>query len=576
MSEAPNLDTPCPAEGADPDTPCCTYAYSLRIADLKNFINESRIVDVTEYGNVVFTFDSPTKHQFYSADEIDEEVGIYTSEVLNGSNALVSWKSITWVVTEPTGTFVALQIRSGVTQDETEDAEWTPNLVQGADGLVAIEHITDQYIQFRAVLTSRTRDISPTLTSVTIRNLTTQASHFFTTNFIMPSRVIKGELTANTFIPVSADIVFGINTKNSVDFGDYQIIEPNRLFTSSQGQFGENFRIGVKMLSPGIPQLTTTNAPGDPYDAATFTCNVSFSYENTDVTSNNFHFRVQFFNDPFRTQLIHTFFSGNDQTGWSHGSGDSTFPSTGVAIAPSASRIISFEPLERIEANQRWYVTVSSWDGAFFETVLDDRSYICSTCNITNDPNLVSEYYRTGLPASLTSVPQFSSFTPDFTLLENNVSFAETFADWVTSKGQTLSGYTENFAARFHGKIQAPTDGSYTFQTQSSDGIILFIDSDEVINNDNTGGSQIVTGSVFLSEGFHDIDLHYFEATGGAELILRWITPGESTAVVVPPQRLFHAVASEYCDDSDSPILYNFAVLFELENGETVKINLDT
>lgn len=580
LSAAPTTDVVCPADGlSDTDrlaTTCCTYAYSLKITDLVNFINESRIIDITDTGDVVFTYNSPTKHQFYSGEEIDEETGIYTSEVLNGSNELVSWKTLTWIATEPTGTSVDLQIRSGATQNAAEAADWTPDLVQDVDGFVSIEHITDQYLQFRVILKSQTRNISPTLTSVTLRNLTTQASHFFTTNFIMPSRVTKGLLTANTFIPVSADIIFGMNTKNSVDFGDYQIIEPNRLFTSAQGQFGEDFRIGVKLLSPGIPQLSATTTADDPYDVSTFVCTVSFSYQNADVASNDFHFRVQFYNDPFRTQLIHTFYSGNDQTGWSHGLGSNTFPASGVTIASSASRTIQFEPLDAVESNQRWYVTVSAWDGSMFETVLNDRSYICSACNITNDTNLISEYYKTGLPAALTAVPRFSSFTPDFTLLETDISFASTNIDWVTSKGQTLSGFTDNFAARFHGKIQAPTAGSYTFKIQSSDGIVLFIDSEQVINNDNTGGSEIVSGSVFLSEGFHDIDLHYFEATGAAELILRWITPGESTAVVVPSQRLFHAVASEYCDDSNSPILYNFAILFELENGETVKINLDT
>jgi len=580
VSAAPNTDNVCPDPNlSDEDralAQCCTFAYSLKISDLKNFINESRIVDVTEYGDIIFTFDSPTKHQFYSADEIDEEIGIYTSEVLNGSNELVSWKTITWISVEPTGTFVDVQVRSGATKSDTELAEWSADIVKGVDDLVSLEHITDQYLQFRVILKSQSRDLSPTLTSVTIRNLTTQASHFFTTNFIMPSRVIKGLLTTNTFIPVSADIVFGINTKNSIDFGDYQIIEPNRLFTSSQGQFGEDFRIGVKMLSPGIPQLSSTNAPGDPYDSSTFVCSATFAYENTGITSNNFHFRAQFYNDPFRTQLIHTFFSGNDQTGWSHGAGESTFPATGLTIASSASRSIQFEPLDQIESNQRWYITISAWDGEFFETILDDKSYICSACNITNEINLVSEYYKTGLPATLTTIPRFSSFTPDFTLLENNISFAEVFGEWTTTKGQVLSGYTDQFAARLNGKIQAPTAGSYAFELQSSDGSILFIDAEEVINHDGTHGFTTATGSVFLTEGFHDIDLHYFEGTGGAALELRWITPGESTAVVVPPQRLFHAVASEYCDDSDSPILYNFGILFELENGETVKINLDT
>jgi hypothetical protein len=139
-----------------------------------------------------------------------------------------------------------------------------------------------------------------------------------------------------------------------------------------------------------------------------------------------------------------------------------------------------------------------------------------------------------------------------------------------------LSGYTDHFAARFIGKIQAPLAGNYTFELQSSDGAILYIDAEEVINHDGTHGFTTATGSVFLSEGFHDITVHYFEATGGAGLELRWITPGESSAVVVPLQRFFHAVASEYCDDSDSPLVYNFAILFELENGETVKVNLSS
>jgi hypothetical protein len=389
----------------------------------------------------------------------------------------------------------------------------------------------------------------------------------------MPSRPIKGLLTANTFIPVTADVVFGLNTKDSVDFGDYQIIETNRLFTTTQGQFGENLRIGIKMLSPGIPQLTATNNPGDPYDASSFVCIAKFSYQNIDVVSKNFHFRIQFYNDPFRTQLIHTFFSGNDQTGWSHGAGDNNFPAAGITLGSGQSKTINFEPVDRVETNQRWYLTIDAWDGTSFETVSDNQSFICSACNITNEPNLVSKYYKTGLP-SLDFLPDYSAFTPDFTLVENNLSFPETLVDWVTSKGQTLSGYIDNFAARFQGKIQAPIEGTYTFELDSSDGAILFINAEVIIDHNGLHGFTTETGSVVLTEGFHDIEVQYFEGTGVAGLELRWITPGESTAVPVPPQRFFHAVANEYCDDTDSPKVFNFAVLFELENGETVKINL--
>ncbi len=571
LTGAPVTDPVCPTPTQEQ---CFTFAYSINIQDLQTFINESRIVDIDEYGVILFTFDSTNDRSFYSADEIDEEVGVYTSEVLNGSNDLVSWKSIIWESTEPTNTSINLQIRSGVTEDDTNAADWSANLIVGADGFVTIEHITDQYIQFRAILRSRVRDISPSLTSVTLRNLTTQASHFFTTNFIMPSRVIKGLLTSNTFIPVSSDVVFGINTKNSVDFGDYQIIEPNRVFTSVQGQFGEDFRIGAKLLSPALPQLVPTNDPGDPYDSSSFSCSIDFDFTNTDVTYQDFHFRIRFYNDVFRTQLIHTFFSGNDQTGWSHGSGSNSFPAIGLTIAGSGSASVVFEPLDQIESNQKWFITIEAYDGSVFTTLLDDRSYVCSACNIVNESDLISEYYLTGLPETLTSVPQFSSFTPDHTLLEDNISFPVIpSGDWVTTKGQVLSGFSDNFAARFRGKIQAPVTGLYTFQLQSSDGSILFIDGEEVINHDGVHGFTSASGSINLAEGFHDIVIHYFDGANDPGLDLRWIQPGESTAVTVPHQRFFHAVATEYCD-VDTPRIFNFGILFELDSGETVKLNL--
>lgn len=569
ISESPSLSEVCPNDNNDF---CYQFAYSLNISDLKNFINESRIVDITEYGEIVFTYDSPNNKPFYSADEIDEEKGIYVSEVFNGSNDIVSWKTISWDSNEPVGTSVDIQIRSSVTSDDIENQEWSPNLNRSSDGLVSIEHITDQYIQFRAILLSQTRDLSPSLTSVTVRNITTQSSHFFTTNFIMPSRITKGILTTNTVIPVSADIIFGINTKNSTDFGDYQIIEPNRLFTTSQGQFGKDFRIGAKLLSPGIPQLTPTNNPGDPYDSRTFTCVVNFDHTNIDTTQ-NFHYRIRFYNDTFRTQLIHSFFSGNDQTGWSYGSSSNTFPSGGISVLSGKTSHIKFEPLDKVESSQKWFITIEFYNGSSFQTLVDDASYICSECNLTHELNLNVEYYSTGLPDNLSSVPQFSGFTPDHSLLENNIYFPVTSTNWTTTKGTNLPGFVDNFAVRFVGKIQAPVEGVYTFELQSNDGSLLFIDSEEVINHDGLHEFTTDSGSITLTEGFHDIELQYFSGTGEAGLDLRWITPGNSSAVTIPPQRFFRAVASEYCDIS-APQIFNLGVLFELENGETVKLNL--
>ena len=114
LSASPDLTEYCPSEE---QSICCNYAYSINIADLKNFANEGRIIDVDEYGSIIFTYDSPTDRNFYSGDQIDQEVGIYDSEVFNGSNELVSWKTISWDSTEPSGTSVNVQIRSASTED---------------------------------------------------------------------------------------------------------------------------------------------------------------------------------------------------------------------------------------------------------------------------------------------------------------------------------------------------------------------------------------------------------------------------------------------------------------------------
>lgn len=570
ISSQPITSPACPTGDT---TICCNYAYALNIADLKNFINESRIIDITEYGEVVFTYDSPNQQSIFSADKIDEEVGIYTSEVFNGSNDLVSWKTITWESFEPTGTGVDIQLRSGDTSDEILGIDWSDNLVKDASGNVSIEYLTDQYIQFRIILRSRLRDLSPTLSSVTLRNLTAQASHFFTTNFVMPSRPIKGLLTTNTFIPITADIIFGINTNNSVNFGDYQIIEPNRLFNTTHEQFGSNLRIGAKLLSPGIPQIQPSNNPNDPYDASSYICTVNFNHINTDLIAITYHFRIKFYNDPYRTQLIHTFFTGNSPNGWRVGGNQTIFPSDGVTLSPNESVHIDFSPNDLISSNQKWYITVDAWDGSAFETVSNDKSYICSSCNIVTENGLVGEYYRSGIAGDISTMPDFSHLFPDIVCTENIVSFG-TSGSW-TSTGCGQPIISNHFAVRLRGKIQTNTSGVYKFILTSKDGSILFINGTQIISMNAVQSVTSSSSSIELTVGLHDIEIDFFNKDGDPELDLQWTIPGDINPTQISTSRLFHAVATEYCDDNNAPRLLNFAVLFELENGETVKINLN-
>lgn len=567
-----NLDENCPQLVNNELVGCC-QSYSISIQDLQDFINESRLLDVAADGSITYSFDSPTGIPIYSGDKIDYEEGIYVSEIFNGSTNLVSWRSITWISTEPTNTSVRFQVRSATSEDDILIAEWSPNLVPIVE-IVSLEHITNQYIQFRAVLVSRSRGISPTLTSVTIRNITTQSSHFFTTNFILPSRPIKGLVTANTYIPVAADIIFGITTKNTTNFADYQVVEVNRLFQTKNAQFEPNLRIGARLLSPAVK--STSEPSDDPYETDWHNCSIIFTYTNNDLSSHDYHFRIKFYNDIDRTQLIYTFFTGNDQTGWQVNNHVSDiFPAIGLSIIPGSHESITFVPVDLVESNQRWYLIIEAYDGSSFEIITSTDSYVCATCKLTTENKLIAEYYQTGLPV-LTAIPTFSQYTPDYVILENEIDFF-TVGEWISTNGTILSGYSQNYAVRFRGKIHAPNAGTYVFYLTSCDGSRLYMNGIEILDNDGTHSVETKSGNIELGQGFHDLEVHYFKnGAGNSSLKLEWVIPGTTVQTIVPPERLYHSIVSEYCVETGLPKIYNFAVLFELESGETVKLNLNS
>ncbi|MDR0499325.1 MAG: alpha-L-fucosidase [Holophagales bacterium] len=85
-----------------------------------------------------------------------------------------------------------------------------------------------------------------------------------------------------------------------------------------------------------------------------------------------------------------------------------------------------------------------------------------------------------------------------------------------------LAKREEHFGLRFQGYIVIPTTGVYTFHTTSDDGSALWIDGAKIVDNDGLHGPKEKSGIVALEKGLHTIRLDYFQATGGAELIVHW------------------------------------------------------
>jgi photosystem II stability/assembly factor-like uncharacterized protein len=80
----------------------------------------------------------------------------------------------------------------------------------------------------------------------------------------------------------------------------------------------------------------------------------------------------------------------------------------------------------------------------------------------------------------------------------------------------------DNFHVRWTGKIYPPYPGSYTFYTQSDDGTRLTIDAGIDINNWVNQSPTIKQVTLNLACGAHNIQLDYFESSGGAMMKLGW------------------------------------------------------
>ena len=98
----------------------------------------------------------------------------------------------------------------------------------------------------------------------------------------------------------------------------------------------------------------------------------------------------------------------------------------------------------------------------------------------------------------------------------------------------------ETFGLDFNGYFLAPADGVYLFHCLSNDGSKMFLDGDEVINNDGLHKMMRRSSAVMLKKGYHRIRVEYFQAGGKKGLEMRYEGPGIDNTIV-PVGALWHA-----------------------------------
>jgi hypothetical protein len=493
------------------------------ISDLSDFINENQIFELDELGNK--SNEIYGDNRFYSADKIEEERGEYVSEVFDGSNDLVKWETISWEAVQLENTTVSVYIRSSTSQNDILVADWLGPFDNSQAAGVNISSLVGQFIQFRAVLTSTEKGITPSFSRASIRAITSESVHFFTTNFTMPDRINKGILTSQKIVPVSADIVFGINTTNSVDWTEYQPIDENRIFNVNQT--GHNLRVGIKFISPSR-ELITPVAYDEygPYNSNLYVNTIDFDFENISGETRSYHYRVSLYDDAGLNNEVFSAYSADSPDGFS--ANGVIIPSGGVELShgTSAEILFSVPGSANIVCDTFYFVKIESIYDITFETFSNDSSFVAS-CT--------------------------SSFV-------DNIDFD------FTNNEDSANYY--HFMIKFYQDLERTIEYLTVLSTNDRDG--WFVD-DVQISED---GALVAAGETVnvvyrpTPTDFGTGTIYYLtiEAHDGSDFVF---ASNSYTFQVRDVQ------STEYCGGySDVPIVKNFGIMFELDNNDFVTLNI--
>jgi hypothetical protein len=145
-----------------------------------------------------------------------------------------------------------------------------------------------------------------------------------------------------------------------------------------------------------------------------------------------------------------------------------------------------------------------------------------------SEPGVDASYYA--IP-SIASLPDFGPLTPIFEEIIGSIDFPSTTDDFAGS------GLNDNVGAVFQTTVDVPQDGFYMLAIESDDGSRLWIGEDLLIDNDGLHGMRDFFNILPLEAGKHDIRVEFFEAGGGAGLIMRYA--GQTvTRQIVPANAL--------------------------------------
>ncbi|WP_084218509.1 PA14 domain-containing protein [Sulfurospirillum arsenophilum] len=155
---------------------------------------------------------------------------------------------------------------------------------------------------------------------------------------------------------------------------------------------------------------------------------------------------------------------------------------------------------------------------------------------------LTGNYYNRSF---LTSPDYPITRQADLTRIDTTIDFNWSF--WFGSPDSSIQ--YDYFQAKWVGYVYIPTTGTWTFYTESDDGVKLTVNNQLIINNWTSHWQTTNSYSLYLTSGYYPIVMDYFEVLGSAVARLLWSGPGITDVQVIPQTYLYTQIPTSDTGD---------------------------
>ncbi len=128
----------------------------------------------------------------------------------------------------------------------------------------------------------------------------------------------------------------------------------------------------------------------------------------------------------------------------------------------------------------------------------------------------------------------------DLTSLKATRTDAFVNFDWGTVPPSPLAAGT--YSVRWTGQVLAPESGTYRFSARTSDGVRLWVNGVQVINDWNNQSTNIWndSGPITLTAGQkYNLKMEYYDNVNPSTVRLYWYIPSRQAAMIIPQELLF-------------------------------------